>query len=191
MEALFLSTGIVALAEIGDKTQLLAFILAAKFRQPRAIVMGILVATLVNHAFAGMVGTFVTTLVSTETLRWILGISFLAMAGWTLIPDQFEEKDAQLARLGVFGTTLFAFFFAEMGDKTQLATVALSAQYQAITQVVMGTTLGMMIANGPVVLLGGRSAMHLPVRAVHCIAATAFAILGIATLLGAGEALGF
>ena len=134
MEALFLSTGIVALAEIGDKTQLLAFILAAKFRQPRAIVMGILVATLVNHAFAGMVGTFVTTLVSTETLRWILGISFLAMAGWTLIPDQFEEKDAQLARLGVFGTTLFAFFFAEMGDKTQLATVALSAQYQAITQ---------------------------------------------------------
>ena len=191
MEALLVSTGIVALAEIGDKTQLLAFILAAKFRRPIPITLGILLATLVNHGFAGAVGSWITTLLGPETLRWVLGISFLAMAGWTLIPDKFDEDDAKLARFGVFGTTLLAFFLAEMGDKTQVATVALAAQYQAFYPVVAGTTLGMMIANVPAVLLGDRIAERMPVRLVHCIAAAIFAILGIATLLGAGAALGF
>ena len=191
MEALLVSTGIVALAEIGDKTQLLAFILAAKFRRPLPIVLGILVATLVNHGFAGAVGSWITSLLGPETLRWVLGISFLAMAGWTLIPDEFDEDDAKLARLGVFGTTLVAFFLAEMGDKTQVATVALAAQYQSLFYVVTGTTLGMMIANVPAVLLGDRIAARMPVKLVHGIAAAIFLGLGIATLAGAGESLGF
>ena len=191
MEAFLISTGIVALAEIGDKTQLLAFILAAKFRKPLPIIAGILLATLANHGFAGALGSWITAVVSLETLRWVLGISFIAMAGWTLIPDKFDEDDAKLARFGVFGTTLLAFFLAEMGDKTQVATVALAAQYQAFYSVVAGTTLGMMIANVPAVLLGDRIAERMPVRLVHCIAAAIFAILGIATLLGAGAAFGF
>lgn len=191
MEAFLVSTGIVALAEIGDKTQLLAFILAAKFRKPIPIVLGILVATLANHAVAGLLGSWITTLIGPETLRWVLGVSFIAMALWTLIPDKFDENDAKLARFGVFNTTLIAFFLAEMGDKTQVATVALAAQYQAVVQVVAGTTLGMMIANVPAVLLGDRIAERLPVRTVHIIAAALFAVLGVATLLGAGERFGF
>ncbi len=191
LEAFLISTGIVALAEIGDKTQLLAFILAAKFRRPVPIILGILFATLANHAFAGAVGTWITGLVGPQTLRWILGLSFLAMAVWTLIPDTFDEKDAKLAHMGVFGTTLLAFFLAEMGDKTQIATIALAAQYQAFASVVAGTTLGMMIANVPAVLLGDRIAHRMPVHVVHGIAAAIFAVLGVATLLGAGEALGF
>ena len=191
MEALLVSTGIVALAEIGDKTQLLAFILAAKFRRPVPITLGILIATLVNHGFAGAVGAWITTLLGPETLRWVLGISFLAMAAWTLIPDEFDEDDAKLARFGVFGTTLVAFFLAEMGDKTQVATVALAAQYQSLFMVVTGTTLGMMIANVPAVILGDRIAEKMPVRLVHRIAAGIFAVLGIATLLGAGDSIGF
>ncbi len=191
MEALLVSTGIVALAEIGDKTQLLAFILAAKFRRPLPIVLGILVATLVNHGFAGAVGSWITSLLGPETLRWVLGISFLAMAGWTLIPDEFDEDDAKLARLGVFGTTLVAFFLAEMGDKTQVATVALAAQYQSLFYVVTGTTLGMMIANVPAVIMGDRIAGKMPIRLVHRIAAGIFAVLGVATLLGAGNSMGF
>ena len=191
MEAFLISTGIVALAEIGDKTQLLAFILAAKFRKPTPIIIGILVATLVNHGFAGAVGAWVTTLVSPEALRWILGVSFIAMAGWTLIPDKFEEGDAKFARFGVFWTTLIAFFLAEMGDKTQLATVALAAQYQNLVVVVAGTTLGMMIANVPAVIMGDRIADKMPVRLVHRIAAAIFAVLGLATLLGAGDSFGF
>ena len=191
MEALLISTGIVALAEIGDKTQLLAFILAAKFRRPVPICLGILVATLVNHAFAGALGYWITHTIGPETLRWILGASFIVMAGWTLIPDKFDEQDARFARLGVFGTTLIAFFLAEMGDKTQIATVALAAQYQSMFLVVSGTTLGMMIANVPAVLLGERLAGRIPTRIVHALAAAIFALLGIATLLGAGESLGF
>lgn len=191
MEAFLISTGIVALAEIGDKTQLLAFILAAKFRKPLPIVLGILVATVANHALAGALGSWITSLLEPETLRWILGISFIAMAVWTLIPDKFEEDDAKFASYGVFGTTLVAFFLAEMGDKTQVATVALAAQYQALFAVVAGTTLGMMIANVPAVLLGDRIADRMPVRLVHAIAAAIFAILGVATLLGAGERFGF
>lgn len=191
MEAFLVSTGIVALAEIGDKTQLLAFILAAKFRKPVPIILGILVATLANHAMAGALGSWITSLMGPETLRWVLGVSFIAMAGWTLIPDKFDEDDAKLAQFGVFGTTLIAFFLAEMGDKTQVATVALAAQYHSILFVVLGTTLGMMIANVPAVLLGDKIAERMPVRLVHGIAAAIFAVLGVATLLGAGESFGF
>lgn len=191
MEAFLISTGIVALAEIGDKTQLLAFILAAKFRKPWPITLGILVATLANHTFAGVLGSWITTLLGPETLRWILGVSFIVMALWTLIPDKFDEEDAKLARFGVFSTTLIAFFLAEMGDKTQVATVALAAQYQTVIPVVAGTTLGMMIANVPAVVLGDRVAARIPVRVVHGIAAAIFAVLGVATLLGAGERFGF
>lgn len=191
MEAFLLSTGIVALAEIGDKTQLLAFVLAAKFRKPLPIILGILVATLANHAFAGAVGAWITTLVDPAILCWILGISFLAMAVWILIPDKLEEDDTHLARFGVFGTTVLAFFLAEMGDKTQVATVALAAQYAAFFTVVAGTTLGMMIANVPAVLLGDRIANRLSIRLVHGIVAVVFVILGIAVLAGVDESLGF
>ena len=191
MEAFLISTGIVALAEIGDKTQLLAFILAAKFRKPVPIVLGILVATLANHGFAGAVGAWVTTLLSPEALRWILGVSFLAMAVWTLIPDKFDEDEAKLARFGVFGTTLIAFFLAEMGDKTQVATIALAAQFQSLFWVVAGTTVGMMVANVPAVIMGDRIAHKMPVVLVHRVAATIFAVLGVLTLLGAGNSLGF
>lgn len=187
MEAFLISTGIVALAEIGDKTQLLAFILAAKFRKPVPIIFGILIATIANHAFAGALGSWITSILGPETLRWILGVSFIAMAIWTLIPDKFNENEAKQTRYGVFVTTLVAFFLAEMGDKTQVATVALAAQYQAFISVVAGTTLGMMIANVPAVLAGDKIANKMPVRLVHAIAAAIFALLGVATLLGAGE----
>ncbi|MBK9427029.1 MAG: TMEM165/GDT1 family protein [Gammaproteobacteria bacterium] len=191
MEAFLVATGIVALAEIGDKTQLLAFILAAKFRKPAPIIAGILLATLVNHGFAGALGAWITALMSPATLRWVLGISFLGMAVWTLIPDTFDERDSKVTRLGVFGTTLVAFFLAEMGDKTQIATVALAAQYHTFFAVVAGTTLGMMIANVPAVVLGDRIAQRMPVRLVHAIAAASFAILGVITLAGGGARWGF
>ena len=191
MEALLISTGIVALAEIGDKTQLLAFLLAARFRKPLPIVSAILVATLANHAFAAAIGTWVTSMLSTEVLRWVLGLSFLMMAAWTLIPDKLEKNDAELAKYGVFTTTLIAFFLAEMGDKTQIATVALAAQYNNFYAVVAGTTLGMMLANVPAVYLGDRIADRLPVRLVHGVAAILFGGLGVATLMGAGARLGF
>lgn len=190
MDAFLISTGIVALAEVGDKTQLLAFILAAKFRKPVPIIVGILVATIANHAFAGALGAWITSVLSPEVLRWGLGLSFLAMAAWTLVPDEFDEDDAKLARYGVFGTTLLAFFLAEMGDKTQIATVALAAQYNSVVAVVAGTTLGMMIANVPAVLLGNRIAHRMPTRFVHRVAAGIFAILGIATLVGVGASFG-
>jgi putative Ca2+/H+ antiporter (TMEM165/GDT1 family) len=190
MEAFLISTGIVALAEIGDKTQLLAFILAAKFRKPVPIIVGILVATIANHAFAGALGSWITSMIAPETMRWVLGLSFIAMAIWTLIPDKFDEDDAKLARYGVFGTTLIAFFFAEMGDKTQIATVALAAQYQSLIAVVAGTTFGMMIANVPAVIMGDRIATKMPVRLVHAIAAGIFAVLGVMTLVGFGERFG-
>ena len=187
MDAFLVSTAIVALAEIGDKTQLLAFILAARFRRPWPIVLGILVATLANHAFAAAVGTWLTTLMGPHTLRWVLGLSFIAMAVWTLIPDKFDEDEARLPRLGVFGATLVAFFLAEMGDKTQIATVALAARYSDLVAVVAGTTLGMMIANVPAVLLGDVVAKKVPMRLVHGIAAAIFAVLGVLTLLNVGK----
>ena len=187
----WISTFVVALAEIGDKTQLLAILLAARFMRPIPIILGILVATLANHGVAGALGTWITSLAEPSTLRWVLGISFIAMAIWTLIPDKFEEEDAKLAKFGVFTTTLVAFFLAEMGDKTQVATVALAAQYQDLFAVVMGTTFGMMIANVPAVLLGDRIAHRMPTRLVHGIAAAIFALLGVATLMGAGKGFGF
>ena len=190
MDAFLVSASIVALAEIGDKTQLLAFILAAKFRRPTPIIIGILLATLVNHGFAGAVGSWLTSLVAPGVMRWVLGVSFIAMALWTLVPDKFDENEARFARFGVFGTTLVAFFCAEMGDKTQIATVALSAQYQVFFSVVAGTTLGMMIANVPAVILGNRIAKRIPVRVVHAVAAAIFAILGVATLAGVGAGFG-
>ena len=192
MEALLVSTGVVALAEIGDKTQLLAFILAARFKKPVPIVLGILAATLVNHGLAGALGAWIMSVVSPGVLRWVLGLSFIGMAVWTLIPDKIEEEETQVAQhLGVFGATLVTFFLAEMGDKTQIATVALAAQYRSFIPVVIGTTAGMMIANVPAVLLGDRIAERMPVRLVHSIAALIFAVLGVVTLAGAGARFGF
>ena len=191
MEAFLISTGIVGLAEIGDKTQLLAFLLAAKFRKPLPIVLAIFVATIANHAFAAAVGAWITSMLGPDVLRWVLGVSFLAMAAWTLIPDKLDEEDTKLAKYGVFLTTLIAFFMAEMGDKTQVATVALAARYHDIVSVVLGTTFGMMLANVPAVYLGDKIANRVSLRLVHGIAALVFAVLGVATLLGAGAALGF
>ena len=184
MSAFVISTGIVALAEIGDKTQLLAFILAAKFKKPIPIIFGILIATLVNHGLAGAIGEWLTSLATPQTMGLILGVSFIAMALWTLIPDKFDEADAKLAHFGIFGTTLVAFFLAEMGDKTQVATVALAAKYQTLLPVVAGTTLGMMIANVPAVFVGKQIAQKMPVKLVHSIAAAIFAVLGMVTLVG-------
>ena len=190
MEAFLISTGIVALAEIGDKTQLLAFILAAKFKKPVPIILGILAATLVNHGFAGALGEWITSLVSPQIMRWILGGSFIAMALWILVPDQFDEDDAKLAKYGVFVTTLIAFFLAEMGDKTQIATIGLAAKYNNLIAVVAGTTLGMMIANVPAVIFGEKIANRIQPKIVHRIAAVIFFVLGVATLLGAGARFG-
>ena len=185
MEAFLVSTGIVALAEMGDKTQLLALILAARFRKPWPIVLGILVATLANHALAGALGAWVTTWLGPQVLRWVLGGSFVAMAIWMLIPDKIAETDTGGApRFGVFGTTAVAFFLAEMGDKTQIATVMLAAQYHAYLWVVAGTTLGMMLANAPVVWLGERMTRLVPIRLVHLVSALIFLALGLAALLG-------
>ncbi len=191
MEAFLISTGIVALAEIGDKTQLLAFLLAAKFRRPVPIVLGILVATLANHGLAAAVGAWIASTLGPETMRWILGVSFIAMAAWTLVPDKLDDDDAQIGRYGVFLATLVAFFIAEMGDKTQVATVAMAARFDSVLAVVAGTTFGMMLANVPAVYFGERIAGRIPVRLVHGIAAVIFALLGVATLLGAGARFGF
>jgi putative Ca2+/H+ antiporter (TMEM165/GDT1 family) len=184
MEALLISTGVVALAEIGDKTQLLAFILAARFKKPVPIIAGILVATLVNHGLAGALGAWITSVVSPEMMRWALGLSFIGMAIWTLIPDKIEEEETQVAQhLGVFGATLITFFLAEMGDKTQIATIALAAHYGAPLLVVAGTTLGMLIADVPAVFIGNRFAAKIPMKLVHGIAAAIFAVMGVLTLL--------
>jgi Ca2+/H+ antiporter, TMEM165/GDT1 family len=186
MEALLISTGVVALAEMGDKTQLLAFILAARFKKPLPIILGILCATVVNHGLAGALGAWITSAVSPDALRWLLGLSFIGMAVWTLIPDKIEEEETQAAqRLGVFGATLVTFFLAEMGDKTQIATVALAAHYGAPLLVVIGTTLGMLIADVPAVFVGNKFAEKIPMKLVHTIAAAIFAVMGVLTLLKA------
>ena len=184
LTTIFLSTGVVALAEMGDKTQLLAFLLAARFKKPIPIILGILLATIVNHGFAGALGAWITTLLSPNTLGWILGISFIAMAIWTLKPDEMEEDEAKIAgRFGVFGATTITFFLAEMGDKTQIATVALAANYSSVLLVVIGTTLGMMIADVPAVFIGTKFAQKVSMKLVHGIAAVVFAALGVITLL--------
>ncbi len=184
MEAFWISTGIVALAEMGDKTQLLALVLAARFRKPWPIIAGILVATLANHGLAGALGAWVTTVLGPQTLRWVLGLSFLAMAVWMLVPDKLDDDGAaqNASRWGVFGTTLVAFFVAEMGDKTQIATIMLAARYDAYGWVVAGTTLGMMLANAPVVWLGERVTRLVPLRVVHGVSAAVFALLGLLAL---------
>ena len=175
MEGFLVSTGIVALAEIGDKTQLLAIVLAARFRKPIPIILGILVATLLNHAGAGIAGVWIANLVGPNLMRWILGLSFIAMAAWMLVPDRYEDDEANWAsRRSVFVATLVAFFLVEIGDKTQIATIALAAKYQSLVAVVLGTTLGMMIANIPAVLLGDVAAKKLNMKLVHSIAATIF-----------------
>ncbi len=180
LESFAVSTGIVALAEIGDKTQLLALVLAARFRRPWPIIWGIVIATLANHFAAGAVGHWVAGLFSQTTLSWILAASFAAVAIWTLIPDKLDDdEESKLKRYGPFVTTLIAFFLAEMGDKTQIATVMLAAQYQQLTMVVAGTTLGMLIANVPVVLAGHFAADRLPMTLIHRLAALCFAGLAI------------
>lgn len=189
MDAFLIATGVVALAEVGDKTQLLAFMLAARFKKPLPIIAGILFATLVNHALAGALGNWLISLAGPQTLRWVLGISFIAMALWLLIPDKLDEDDTRIAPYGVFFTTLLAFFLAEMGDKTQIATVALAARFPDFIAVVAGTTLGMLLANVPAVLFGEKISRRLPTRWIHALAALIFCALGIATLLGAGDAL--
>ena len=185
MEAFLVSTGIVALAEMGDKTQLLALILAARFRRPWPIVLGIFVSTIANHALAGAAGAWVTTVLGPDLLRWVLGGSFIAMAVWMLIPDKVDddENGGAMPRFGVFGTTVVAFFLAEMGDTTQIATVMLAAQYHAWGWVVAGTTLGMMLANAPVVWLGDKITKLVPLQAVHMVSALIFLGLGGLALL--------
>jgi putative Ca2+/H+ antiporter (TMEM165/GDT1 family) len=191
MDAFLVSTGIVALAEIGDKTQLLAFLLAARFRRPLPIVFGIFVATITNHAFAAAVGALVSRLLGPDVMRWVLGLAFIGMAAWIMVPDDIDAEESTPARFGVFFTTMLAFFLAEMGDKTQVATVALAARYSSAVAVVCGTTLGMMLANVPAVYFGDRIAGRVPLKLVHGLAALIFLVLGIATLLGLGRNLGF
>lgn len=192
MQTLLISTCIVALAEIGDKTQLLAFILATRFKKPLPIILGISCATVVNHALAGAVGAWITAIISPEALRWILGLSFIAMAIWTMIPDKIEEGESEWGKkLGVFGVTLITFFLAEMGDKTQLATVALAVKSGLPVQVVIGTTLGMLIADVPAVLLGKQLGQRISMKLVHSIAALIFLLLGLATLFDLRSGLGF
>jgi putative Ca2+/H+ antiporter (TMEM165/GDT1 family) len=183
MEAFLVSIAIVALAEMGDKTQLLSLVLAARFRRPVPIISGILAATLVNHACAGAVGTWIMTALGPNVLRWILGLSFLGMAIWMLIPDRLDEPESRAVSFGVFGTTVIAFFFTEMGDKTQVATIALAARYSALYAVVAGTTVGMMMANVPAVLLGDRVTRRVSIPLIHSIAALIFSVLGLMALL--------
>lgn len=189
MNAFLVSTGTIALAEIGDKTQLLALLLAARFRKPLPIIAGIVVATLANHLLAGLVGVWLAHWLTPMVLRWALGLGFLAMAAWTLVPDKDDGEGGQAA-LGAFLATTLAFFVAEIGDKTQVATVMLAAHYSALWSVVAGTTCGMLIADVPAVLLGERVTRIASPRVVRRVAAALFALLGAATLLGAGEALG-
>jgi putative Ca2+/H+ antiporter (TMEM165/GDT1 family) len=187
MEAFLVSTGVVALGEMGDKTQLLAILLAAKFKRPVPIVLGILTATLVNHAAAGAVGGWVATALGPNILRWVIGLSFLGMAGWMLIPDKLDEDENTGHRFGVYMTTVITFFLAEMGDKTQIATVALAARYNDLVSVVAGTTFGMLLADVPAVFLGDKIAKKVSMKLVHGIAATIFAALGVLTLLNVGK----
>jgi len=182
LEALILSTSIVTLAEMGDKTQLLSFVLAAKLKGRFSIILGIFFATLANHFAAGYVGAWLASLVSPQTLRWIIAVSFFAFGVWALTPDKLEENK-KLRGAGVFLTTLIAFFFVEMGDKTQLATIALAARYDSLTWVVAGTTLGMMIANIPAVLVGEALSYKINMKLMRWIAAGLFVLLGILTLV--------
>jgi Ca2+/H+ antiporter, TMEM165/GDT1 family len=185
MEAFLVSAAVVAVGEIGDKTQLLALLLAARFKRPAPIIAGILAATLLNHLLAAWIGGWIRSAMDPQILRWVLGASFLAIAAWALVPDKLGEKEsAPLGRYGVFAVTFVAFFLAEIGDKTQLATVALAARFDSLASVVAGTTVGMLIADVPAVLLGDKAAAKLPLRAIRYVAAGLFATLGVAVLAG-------
>ena len=185
MEAFLVPLGVVALAEIGDRTQLLAFVLAARYRKPVPIILGISVATLCNHMLAGAVGATAVRLLGPELLRWVLALAFFATAIWTLVPDRLGAGAAAMpGRLGIFGTTVVAFFLAEMGDKTQIATIALAARYGSVWAVIAGTTCGMLLADIPAVLIGERLADRLPVRLLHVVAAIVFAAFGAVVLMG-------
>jgi putative Ca2+/H+ antiporter (TMEM165/GDT1 family) len=183
MEALLVSTGVVALAEFGDKTQLLALLLAARYRRPLPIAFGILIATLVNHGLAAWLGALAAGWIGPDAMRWILGLGFLAMAGWCLIPDKVEDGPKATAKVGAFLATLAAFFLVEIGDKTQIATVALAARFDTLLPVTAGTTLGMMMVNVPAVLCGEGIARLIPFQPIRIAAATLFAILGLMMLL--------
>ncbi len=185
MESLFVSAGLVAIAEIGDKTQLLALVLAARYRRPIPIVFGILIATLVNHAIAAWAGASVSAWLDPDVLRWILGLGFIAMAIWCLVPDKADGAPITADNAGVFIATTIAFFLVEIGDKTQIATVALAAQFNDVVRVTLGTTLGMMLVNVPVVMFGEVIAKKAPMKIVRMIAAGAFVVLGILALAGA------
>jgi putative Ca2+/H+ antiporter (TMEM165/GDT1 family) len=188
-QAFLISTGAVALAEIGDKTQLLSLVLAARYRKPVPIMLGVLAATLANHAGAGAIGAWLGSQLTPDIMRWALGVSFVVMGLWVLIPDKLDPSEANnvgRSHWGVFGTTLATFFLAEMGDKTQIATVALAARFHDFLGVVAGTTLGMMLANVPAILLGERFAHKLPTKAVHAVAAVLFVVLGALAFLRAG-----
>jgi Ca2+/H+ antiporter, TMEM165/GDT1 family len=182
MEAFLVSTTVVAVAEIGDKTQLLSMILAARFQRPMPILFGILLATIANHAAAGLAGTLFGSLLAGPWMQWILGVSFLSVALWALFPDKYKGDPKSVSRAGAFISTLVAFFLAEIGDKTQIATVALAARFELFYAVVAGTTLGMMLANVPAVFVGGKLADKLPVKAIRISAAIVFAVLGVLTL---------
>ena len=183
MEAFFVSTGLVAVAEIGDKTQLLALLLATRFRKPVPIVLGILCATLANHALAAWAGAEVARWIGPEWMRWILSATFVAMAAWCLIPDKADDGPQAAKQAGAFLATLVAFFIVEIGDKTQIATVALAARFHSLLAVTAGTTLGMLLANAPVVLFGDAIAKRLPLRVVRIVAALLFVALGLAAIL--------
>jgi putative Ca2+/H+ antiporter (TMEM165/GDT1 family) len=183
MEPFLVSTGVVAVGEIGDKTQLLSLMLAARYRAPWPIVGGIVAATLANHALAAWIGDVVRTLVAPDVLRWLLAASFFAVALWALKPDRLDDRVSVPGGLGIFGVTLVAFFLAEMGDKTQVATVMLAARFDALAQVIVGTTLGMVIANAPVVFAGKLAADRIPFRAIRIVAALIFAAIGVWILL--------
>lgn len=189
MDAFLISTGVVALSEMGDKTQLLAIILAARFKRCWTICLGILIATLLNHALAGLVGLGVSALMQPQTLRWVVGLSFLAMAAWLLVPDKIDASTANQStgRLGVLGATVVLFFLAEMADKTQVATVALAAHYHDLPAVVLGTTAGMMLANVPAVFLGDAIAQKVSLCVARSVAAVVFAGLGLMTLFNVGQ----
>ena len=186
-QAFIVSSSVVALAEMGDKTQLLSLILAARYRKPMPIVLGILVATLLNHAIAGALGAWLSSLMRPEVLNWVMAAAFIAMGLWILVPDKLDEDDVAVPKqqMGVFFATVVAFFLAEMGDKTQFATIALAAQYSDVLSVVLGTTLGMMMANAPAVYLGNRFAQRLPTKIIHIIAAIIFIAIGALTAVKA------
>ncbi len=190
MWSLFVSTIVVALAEMGDKTQLLSFVLAARFKRKGAICVGILVATLANHFLAGSVGVFLSKLIAPEVLTWGIALAFLAFGAWVLKPDTFEQK-RELGKQGVFLTTAIAFFLVEMGDKTQLVTIALAARYHTLITVVLGTTLGMMIANVPAVWLGETLARRVNMRLLRWVAAALFFLLAILTIVASGKGTGY